>query len=184
MPTTWQSLLLRPVHLLVAIQLDPAHKATPKAALLDAMGRTVLTVDRLSSGGLSDQVKMGYRCDVRGNLEEVRDPYNRIVFEYKYDLKPKGKEEDDAANTLFTNHIDSGVSYAFYDAALRPVESIDSKGAQALSAYDPFGRPSRTWAKNKAGEQFTLRSFVVYADEASSGLTEEEATTLNLLGKP
>jgi RHS repeat-associated protein len=154
------------------------HWNTPKTTVLDALGRTVKTIDRLAAG---EEIIMKYQFDIRGNLLKVTDALNRTAFTHVYDLKPKAGEKDKGANILKTTHIDSGTKTALFDAAFKPVELNDAKGTQILHAYDTFSRPIRIWAKDNADESFTLRQKLIYGDDDTDGPTAPENT--NHLGK-
>nr|MBA3899784.1 hypothetical protein [Bacteroidota bacterium] len=73
---------------------------TPKSELIDALGRTIRTIEHKATASAEDVV-MQYEYDIQGNLIFVKDPYDRIVFNYRYNLQQAA---------LFTNHIDSGIS--------------------------------------------------------------------------
>jgi YD repeat-containing protein len=69
--------------------LSASHHWTPKSELIDALGRTVRTVEhitQLSPAGAddtqvrADDVVMTYRYDIKGQLLEVRDPLDRACF--------------------------------------------------------------------------------------------------------
>lgn len=156
------------------------HWNTPKTTILDALGRTVKTIDRLAGGA---EVVMRYEYDIRGNLLKVTDALNRTAFTHVYDLKPKSGEGEDeqGANILKTTHIDSGNKTALFDASFKPTELKDAKGAQILHGYDQLSRPTRIWAKDNAGEDVTLRQKLVYGDDAVDGPTTP--TDTNHLGQ-
>src|SRR5690606_6692825 len=125
-----------------------SHYYTPKSALMDALGRTIQTIEHKAHYNNDteeyENVVMNYRYDIRGNLLEVKDPYNRKVFEHVYDLRPPQQDENGEQQPLpplWTKHIDSGINTVFFDAATRPVEMNDAKGAFTLSAYDDGSRP-------------------------------------------
>jgi RHS repeat-associated protein len=153
-----------------ANDLDPLspHYGTPKSARVDAMGRTVQTLDRLeSSNSTEDNVQMRYQYDIRGNLLEVKDAYNREVFEHKYDLRPPAKEGE-AVPPLWTRHINKGESHVVFDCTGKPVESRDTKGALALSEYDVLQRPVRVWCRDTASEAVGLRQLIAYGTNAAN----------------
>ncbi len=157
------------------------HWNTPSSSLLDPLGRTIKTVDRNGSQA-ADEVVMQYEFDMRGNLLKVTDALDRIAFTHVYDLKPKGEsEEDKGANILKTTHIDSGTKTALFDAAFRPTELRDAKGALILHGYDELNRPTHIWAKDNAGEDVTLRQKLIYGDDTTDGPANPETT--NHLGK-
>jgi RHS repeat-associated protein len=146
-----------------------SHHYTPSNHIMDALGRTVKTVDRLAIS--SNDVVMQYAFDIRGNLLTVTDALGRTTFTHKYDL---------ANRPLYTEHIDGGIKLAFMDCMSKPVELRDAKGALMLHSYDNLNRPVKVWARDKTGETVTLRQKIVYGDNA--GLTSPE--NQNLKGKP
>lgn len=159
-----------------------AHWYTPKSALVDALGRTIKTTEHKAhfNGTVYEDVVMQYRYDIRGNLLTVSDPLQRLVFSHVYDLRPAQKGEDGKAQPLpplKTIHIDKGTSSVLFDAAGKPIESSDAKGAKALSGYDVISRPLYSWAKNKTADAITLRNKMVYGEGVAS------AAASNLMGK-
>jgi RHS repeat-associated protein len=150
------------------------HYGTPKSAVVDAMGRTVQTLDRLeSSNSTEDNVQMLYEYDIRGNLLNVKDAYNREVFEHKYDLRPPAKEGE-TVPPLWTRHINKGESHVVFDCTGKPVESRDAKGALILSEYDVLQRPTKVWCRDNASEDMGLRQKLVYGTSSPN---------LNLVGR-
>lgn len=130
----------------------------------------------------NDNVVMQYFYDIRGNLLLVKDPYNREVFKHVYDFRPPQKGEDGKSQPLpplKTTHIDKGTSRILFDAAGKPIESNDAKGAIALSSYDVLSRPVNAWAQNDSSATMTLRQHMIYGD--SAGLTNPQ--NINLKGQ-
>lgn len=145
------------------------HDFTPGNSVIDPLGRTVKTTSRLTQNE-SDEVVMKYEYDIHGNLRTTIDALNRIVFHHKYGI---------AKQLLYKKHIDSGESTAIADAAGKPIEATDAKGARVFTSYDALSRPEKVWAKDNSTENITLRQVSIYAE--SLGLTA--AANLNLLGK-
>ena len=157
--------------------LSASHHWTPKSELIDALGRTIRTVEHcapLSSGegpGVrAEDVVMKYRYDIKGQLLEVRDPLNRVCFEHLCDT---------AGNNLWTEHLDSGVRRLVVDAQGKPVYSTDAKTAMVFTAYDALQRPTHVWAQDSSTESMTLRQHLIYGDQG----TDPDPVSNNLLGK-
>lgn len=194
-PTPWESYAydandLAPLTNPTNSNVPASHYYTPKSSLIDALGRTIQITEHKAHYNTDteeyENVVMRYFYDIRGNLLEVRDPYNRKVFEHLYDFRPPQKDDTSTGSAssgeqqplppLWTKHIDSGINTVFFDAATRPVEMNDAKGAFTLSAYDDGSRPILLWAKDKTGENVTLRQVMEYGDDA--GLTNPENENL------
>ena len=149
------------------------HWDTPASAVLDALGRTVETVERNRDHPASVVVehRTRTRYDIRGNPLVVTDALDRDAFTYTYDL---------ANRPLRTVNIDAGERRVVLDAAGSPVEHRDGKGALTVHAYDVLRRPQSTWARDGAGQPVTLREIVEYGDEG-----DHPANRLaNRLGRP
>ncbi|WP_291409029.1 SpvB/TcaC N-terminal domain-containing protein [Actinophytocola sp.] len=149
------------------------HWDTPASAVIDALGRTVETVERNRDDASSPIVEHRTRTsyDIRGNPLVVTDTLGRDAFTYTYDL---------ANSPLRTINIDAGERRGVLDAAGGPVEQRDSKGALTLYAYDVLHRPDWTWARDGLGQPVTLRELVEYGDEG-----DHDANRLaNRLGRP
>ncbi|WMJ75339.1 SpvB/TcaC N-terminal domain-containing protein [Cytophagaceae bacterium ABcell3] len=173
-PTPWESYTydandLGELYIGSAGSAPAEHHYTPSSAVIDGLGRTVKTIDRLARNG--NDVVMRYAFDIRGNLLEVTDALERTTFRHKYDLLNR---------PLWTAHIDGGEKTVFMDALSRPLELRDAKGALVLNSYDILSRPVKVWARDTAGEPLTLRQKTIYGD--SAGLGQPEAD--NLMGKP
>lgn len=185
-PTSWEQYTydandLTPITNPNNNNVPASHYYTPKSALMDALGRTVQTTEHKAhyneDTSQYEDVVMKYIYDIRGNLLEVRDPYNRKVFEYLYDFRPPQKDENgeqQPLSPLWTKHIDAGENTVFFDAGSRPVEVNDAKGAFTLNSYDNGSRPIRLWAKDKSGEDVTLRQVMEYGDDAGLSNPENE----------
>lgn len=151
-----------------------SHHFTPASIEIDALGRTIKAVTRLSLNSADDLVTRS-TYDIRGNLLTVTDALKRLAFQHVYDL---------ANRPLRIESIDAGVRRTVMDALGNAIEGRDSKGALALHAYDEkLSRPLRLWARDGAGQVITLRERLVYADSADSGLSKQQAQDANQLGK-
>ncbi|MGQ9869924.1 hypothetical protein [Leptodesmis sp.] len=75
---------------------------------------------------------------------------------------------------LRIDSIDAGVRRVVFDAVGNEVERRDSKGALILQAYDRLNRPSRMWARDKAGETVTLRERLEYGDRGNLAQPADE----------
>src|SRR5579859_7655168 len=154
---------------------------TPSNILIDALGRTVQTVERnrdKQNGSWSAIVEYTTLStyDIVGNLLTVTDPEGRTAFRYFYDLVKR---------KLRTENIDAGVTTVVLDAVDNAVEQRDSKNALMLHSHDALNRPIRMWARDAGGQSVTLREKIIYGDDsAGSGLSTSQAAALNLLGKP
>ncbi len=151
------------------------HRNTPTSAEVDALGRTVRTVERNGSNPATYWYVTRSTYDIRGNLLTLTDPLGRLAFEHVYDL---------ANRALRTEQLDAGLRRLAVDAAGNAIERRDSKGALVLSAHDALNRPIRSWARDGTGQPLTLRERLVYGDSPDSGLSAAQATAGNLLGKP
>jgi YD repeat-containing protein len=150
------------------------HWNTPASVIVDALGRTVMSVARNGPNPETDWFVTGSTYDIQGNLLTVTDALGRVAFKHVYDL---------AKRPLRVESIDAGVRRAILDAAGNPVEGRDIKGALRLHAYDVLNRPIRLWARDGTGQSLTLRERLVYGDAADSGMTRTQAAAGNLLGK-
>jgi RHS repeat-associated protein len=159
------------------------HWNTPSSAVVDALGRTVETVERNGPTPATDWYHTRSTYDIRGNPLTVTDALGREAFRYVYDLTPKKGQDQQGSQVLRIDSIDAGVRRVVFDAVGNEVERRDGKGALILQAYDSLNRPSRMWARDKAGETVTLQERLEYGDSPDAGLTRVEAQRLNLLGR-
>jgi RHS repeat-associated protein len=158
------------------------HWNTPTNSVIDALGRTVLTVERNRAKPAHpteplpsiEEYRTSSTYDIRGNLLTVTDALGRVAFTHLYDL---------ANRPLRIESIDAGVRRMIVDAAGNTLEQRDSKGALLLHAYDLLHRLIRLWARDGSDQPLTLREQLVYGDSPDAGLTAAQATAANLLGK-
>jgi RHS repeat-associated protein len=157
------------------------HHYTPSSSAVDALGRTVVAIERNReapanpSDPLPDiqEFRTQSVYDIRGNLLSVTDALGRTAFQYVYDL---------ANNALRVQNIDAGVRRTVLSAAGIEIERRDKKGALILQAYDVMHRPVRLWARDATREGVALRERLIYGDGADSELSADEARAGNLLG--
>lgn len=149
------------------------HFATPKSAEIDELGHTIKTTEHMGTGDADDDIVMAYEYDIRGNVMKIVDALDRDVFTHKYDL---------ANQTLWTDHIDSGVKTVVYDLMGRPTEMRDAKGSHIINSYDDLNRPVRLWAADDSGQSLTLRNIAIFGDDTTYGPTNPK--TSNHLGMP
>ncbi len=159
------------------------HRDTPSSSTVDALGRTVIAVqrNRLPPPTPADPLPAieeyvtRSTWDVAGHRLGVTDPLDRDARRDVYDL---------TGSVLRTETLDGGVQRTLRDAAGHALEERDSAGALVLRAYDGDGRQVRVWARDAASEPVTLRERVAFGDdEAASGLTRAQAAAANLLGR-
>ena len=148
------------------------HYNTPASILIDAMGRTVMAVERNRANTLTpiEEYRTRSSYDIQGNLISLNDALGRVAFHYTYDL---------AKHALRTESIDAGSKRVVLDAAGNAIEGHDAKGAIVLHGYDVLNRPIRLWARDAAGDDITLREKLIYGDNAGLAAPAEH----NLLGK-
>jgi RHS repeat-associated protein len=151
------------------------HRNTPTSSVVDALGRTVETVERNGPDPATDRYTTSSVYDVRGNLISATDPLKRRASRHVYDL---------ANRALRTEQLDAGLRRMVLDAAGNVVEQHDAKGALMLRVFDAANRPTHLWARDGAGQALTLRERIIYGDSQDSGLSAEQAVAANLLGKP
>ena len=160
------------------------HHLTPSSIVFDALGRTVLAIERNidlpedpddPSSPLPSMQEFTTEStyDIRSNLVGVKDALGRKAFQYTY---------DHANNPLRVENIDAGIRRTILDAAGNEIERRDKKGALILQKYDVLHRPTRLWARDAEKEEITLREHLIYGDGADSGLSEAAARGANLLG--
>lgn len=188
-PTPWENYAydandLAPLTNPTNSNVPASHWYTPKSSLIDALGRTIQTTEHKSSynddTSQYEDVVMKYFYDIRGNLLEVRDPYNRKVFEHVYDLRPPQEDENGEQQPLpplWTRHIDQGEGKILFDATGKPIESSDAKDARSLNTYDTLSRPINGWSQNNSSDSLRLTAHAIYGEEAT------DPKNNNLLGQ-
>src|SRR5690554_4012601 len=193
-PTPWENYAydandLAPLTNPTNSNVPESHWFTPKSSLTDVLGRTIQTTEHKAHYNADteeyEDVVMRYLYDIRGNLLEVRDPYNRKVFEHVYDLRPPQQDENGDQQPLpplWTKHIDSGENVVLFDAQNKLVESKNERGARTLSVFDEMSRLLFSWAKDNNLESFTVRHAIVYGDDPVHGPLDPVQT--NHLGQP
>ncbi len=152
----------------------PGSHYTPSSIEIDALGRTIKTVQRLSP---NHEIVTCSEYDLRGNPVKMVDALGRDAFAHVYDL---------ANQRLRLDSIDAGQRLTVFDAAGNVIETCDSKGALVLHSYDVLNRPIRFWARNNASRKVTLREKLIYGDGSDPNQSANERDTnkqLNLLGK-
>jgi RHS repeat-associated protein len=161
-PTPWESFRYD-ANDLAAAPGHEHHRATPSSAVLDALGRTVVTVERTRAPRPSPdaplppvtEVVTRTAYDIRGNTVSVTDGLGREALRSVHDL---------ADRELRQAGIDAGVRHCVLDAAGHVVEERDAKGALTLTAYDVLGRVSRRWARDDGSSDVTLRERLDHGD--------------------
>ncbi|MBB3188945.1 SpvB/TcaC N-terminal domain-containing protein [Halomonas cerina] len=144
------------------------HHFTPASIEVDALGRTIKSVERNGPNPSADWFTTRSTYDIRGNLLTVTDALGRKAFQYTYDL---------ADNPLRIESIDAGLRRLVLDAAGNEIERRDGKGALILQAYDRLQRPIRMWARDDAAGTVTLREHLVYGDAGDPAQAPVERAT-------
>jgi RHS repeat-associated protein len=151
------------------------HWNTPASVLLDALGRTIESVERNRELRQNpgdplapiEEIRTKSEYDIRGNVLVVNDALGRDAFKYVYDL---------ANQPLRIENIDAGIRRTVRDAAGNIIEQRDSKGALILRGYDVLNRPRRVWARNDAdpASAMTLREQLEYGDGSNPNQPQVE----------
>ena len=159
------------------------HWNTPSNVVIDALGRTIETVERnrekRPDGSFTpiEEVHTRSSYDIRGNLLDVTDGLDRRAFHHVYDLLNR---------PLRIESIDAGLRRTVLDAANNVVEQRNNKGALTLHVHDLLNRPIRLWARDDAQSPVTLRERLVYGDgsDPNQPAAERDANrAANRLGK-
>lgn len=167
----------------VVSQVYRHHHNTPASILSDALGRTLMAVERNRAKPATatdplpviEEYRLRSTYDIQGNVLTVTDALGRVAFTHIYDL---------AKRPLIIHSIDAGDRWMVPNAAGIEIERRDSKDALTLRAFDRLNRPKSIWARNDRGAPaLTLREQLVYGDDPISGLTTAEVARGNLLGK-
>ncbi len=138
----------------------------PTSAAVDALGRTIESVERTNSDDFV--TRMTY--DIRGNVLTVEDPKQRTAARQVYDL---------ANRKLRNESNDAGTSTAVFDAAGLPIEARDQRGALTLTAADEMLRSTHQWGRDSSTESVRLVGRTIFGYEMTG---DPKAT--NHLGKP
>lgn len=141
------------------------HWNTPANIVVDALGRTIESIERNGANRATDWYTTRSTYDIRGNLLTVTDALGRVAFRYVYDL---------ANRPLRIESIDAGVDRRVLDALGNAIEGRDRKSALVLSAYDILNRPIRLWARDDASSNVTLRERLEYGDGGDVNQLESE----------
>jgi RHS repeat-associated protein len=149
-----------------------AHWNTPRSETFDALGRTLITIERGESPAPATVTRASY--DIRGNVLSVRDAQGREAARHVYDLFNRA---------MRIEGVDSGVRRAVYDAEGNLVEHREATGSCLLQTFTTRGRRERAWARDRTAEKVTLREVIVYGDAPESGLSADAARDRNLLGR-
>jgi len=156
------------------------HHYTPSNVLLDAMGRTLMAVQRnADSPSLTGIQELRTRStyDIQGHLLTITDPLGRVAFAHSYDLSKR---------VLRIESIDAGLRQMVLNAVSNEVYRQDSKGAVVLHAYDVVNRPTERWAKDGHDQSMTLRERLHYGDGSDPNQPDTERAAeraKNCIGK-
>jgi RHS repeat-associated protein len=150
------------------------HWNTPVSTILDALGRTVVTVERLGANPETEWYATRSTYDIRGNLLTVQDALGRVAFRYTYNLSNQ---------LLRVESLDRGTNQTMFDAIGNPLLQRDSKGALILRSYDTLNRPLQVWARNNAQSPMLLREQLEYGDTSLDEEVRSQHRAKNRLGK-
>jgi RHS repeat-associated protein len=154
--------------------VDPQHFDTPASTEVDALGRTVTSIERSGPDPEADRDVTRSTHDIRGNLMTATDALGRVAFRCVYDL---------ANNPIRVDSIDAGARRVVHDAAGNELERRDGKGGLVLRAYDVLQRPTHLWARDDLSGLVTTRDRIFYGDSPEAALGDAEALQANLRGQ-
>ena len=140
-----------------------SHWNTPTSAVVDALGRTIRTIERNGPNPETDWLTTHSTYDIRGNLLTLTDALDRLAFQHIYDLSAG----EDGAQVLRLESLDAGLRQVVFDVLGNPVEHRDSKGALTLQRYDRLNRLTHRWARDAQSSPITLREQLEYLDAST-----------------
>lgn len=135
--------------------LFSAHQDTPSNIELDALGRTLFSIQRPSTVPASWQ-RTEFQYDLVGNILALIDPLGRLVTGSIYDYVKR---------PLMTRSLDAGTHWVLHDAGGSAVFKKDERQALTLHKEDPAGRAAWTWTRDGELEPIVLRTLLVYGDQ-------------------
>src|SRR5579884_2140906 len=153
------------------------HAGTPTVTHMDPMGRTILSVSHNrykysnslpADPPIEEFLETRFVIDIQGNQREVRDPQDRLVMRYEYDM---------LGNRIHQASMEAGERWTLNDAAGKPIYAWDSRNHRTRTTYDPLRRPTALWLQEGIGPP-TLVGHTVYGE---ARLNPE---TNNLRGRP
>jgi RHS repeat-associated protein len=161
------------------------HWNTPSSIRIDALGRTIETIERNREAPMIpagppppiEELRIETHYDIRGNVLTVIDAIGRPALKNALDLFNR---------TLRIESIDAGWRRSVPDAGGGVVETRAGNGSLALAAYDRLNRPIRLWARDGAGQPLTLRERLEYGDASAPNQplgVRAAARTANQLGR-
>lgn len=161
------------------------HHFTPSSIIIDAMGRTLMAVQRNRQPPASttahlpfiEELRTRSTSDIQGNLLTITDPVGREAFVHVYDLSKR---------VLRIESIDAGIRRMVLNAMGNEVQRRDSKGALSLNQYDDLNRPIELWARDRTSQAITLRERLEYGDGSAPNQSSQKRTAernKNRLGK-
>ncbi|MEA2235092.1 MAG: hypothetical protein QOD83_4908 [Solirubrobacteraceae bacterium] len=188
-----------------AAQLAAEHADTPALALLDSLGRQVISVahNRVKdlAGALKDEKHLTFtRLDAEGKPLWIRDARKNLVMQYIAPPVPNNQAADPVAgfapcydiagNLLFQHSMDAGDGWMLNDAAGKPMLAWNSRGQIFRMEYDALRRPAGTFVKGADpldANRIIQFVKVIYGDTPESGLSDtpanDQTRKLNLRGK-
>lgn len=162
---------------------DSSHFDTPSNTIIDALGRTVENIIRNGNDEQEDWYHTNNLYDIRGNLLEVEDAFERKAFTYLYDLT---FDKENGSQIWKTDNIDAGVRRKILDVVGNEVEHRDAKDSLVLNGYDILHRPLFMWARDDLSDPMRLCGIMIYGDGSSNSqaaTARRENRNLNLLGR-
>lgn len=151
------------------------HHFTPSSIVIDAMGRTLMAIQRNRQAPPTgtttlpplEELRTRSTYDIQGNLLTITDPLDREAFVHVYDLTKRA---------LRIDSIDAGVRRMVLNAVGSEVQRRDSKGALSLNRYDDLNRPIQLWARDRTGQAITMRERLEYGDDSDPTQTPQKRT--------
>jgi RHS repeat-associated protein len=122
------------------------HADTRTIVHVDPLGRSILTVthNRTEVSGTRVDERAGTftDLDIEGLQRSVRDPLDREVMRYAYDVR---------GNRIHSASMDSGERWMLADVTGQPVAAWDTRGHTLRTAYDAARRPTLVTLEGQAG---------------------------------
>ena len=160
------------------------HWDTPTTHTVDALGRTISTIERTRAPWAAGapptpvrELRTWTAFDVRGNVASIVDAFGRTVLAGVFDVLDR---------PLCTTTLDGGTRLAILDAFGNVVEHRTQRGGVVLREFDLLNRLAALWARDDATAHLGLRERFEYGDGGTPAQATAERTAAraaNALGR-
>lgn len=154
----------------LAARKAAAHSNTPTVTHMGPLGRAFLSIE---DNGHSGKYQTHFEFDIQGRVQQIKDPRDRIVIQYIYDM---------AGRVINEKNFEAGDRWTFQDVTDGSLYTWDSRNNRIRTERDELRRPICNYLQSGSTPE-VMTERVIYGESQSESDVILKPEVSNTRGK-